>query len=130
MPNVPHEVPTAMNVEREHVFETDDVENERESKAPRLISHEDEDGPFMMEEGIIEAMEEYDASFEDVCVDWKLFDLTDEKVEQLRDRLNFPCNEMGPQRSAEQLFELDTVADELEISRLKYVPVPRPIDSC
>ena len=52
--------------------------------------------------------------------------LTDEKVEQLRDRLNFPCNEMGPQRSAEQLFELDTVADELEISRLKYVPVPRP----
>ena len=51
-----------MNVEREHVFETDDVENERESKAPRLIAHEEEDGPFMMEEGIIEAMEEYDVS--------------------------------------------------------------------
>ena len=62
VPNVPHEVPTAMNVGREHVFETDDVENERESKAPRLIAHEEEDGPFMMEEGIIEAMEEYDVS--------------------------------------------------------------------
>lgn len=58
MPNVAHEVPTAMNVEREHIFGTDDVENARESKAPRLISHEDEDGPFMMEEGIIEAMGE------------------------------------------------------------------------
>jgi len=56
--------------------------------------------------------------------------LTDEKVEQLRDWFNFPRNAMGPQRSAEQLFELDTVADELEISRLKYMPVPRAVDSC
>ena len=56
--------------------------------------------------------------------------MTDEKVEQLRDWFNFPCNAMGPQRSAEQLFELDTVADELEMSRLKYMPVPRAVDSC
>lgn len=50
------------------------------------------------------------------------------KVEQLRDRLNLPRDATGPQLSAKQLFELDTVADEM--SRLKYMPVRFAVDSC
>ena len=99
----------------------------RPSKHQRIMNilgldNEDDIHPLCFEEAEIEDMEAYDMEFQDE-VDFPVDDVTTADVLK---QLCYPYSQSEPQLSEEELMRIDTIADQLEISRLKDMGVLIP----
>ena len=110
-----------------HSRETAAEESERPSKQPRIFAvfeHEDDEHLTTFKDDDVDELESYDLSLDD-----ELDAASDEVSDaSLLKQLCFPYSTAEPQLSDSELLRIDTLADHLEISRLKAMGVLLSID--
>ena len=132
--------------------ETPRVESNRASKAPRLdapdqqmmlvsqndvqsvcqvlsLDHEDEPNPTHFEQGELDDLESYDVRLELEENDALNSDVDESDMSESIDRLCMPYTSHEPDFPVDELANLDALADQVEISRLKGLGVLLPVSS-
>ncbi len=132
--------------------ETPREESNRASKAPRLdapdqqmmlvsqndvqsicqalsLDHEDEPNPTHFEQGELDDLEDYDVGLELEENDALNPDVAESDMRESIDRLCMPYTSHEPDIPADELANLDALAGQVEISRLKGLGVLLPVSS-
>ena len=109
-------------------------ESSRATKAPRLdaplsLDHEDEPNPTHFEQGELDDLEDYDVGLELEENDALNPDVDEADMSDSVDRLCMPYTSHEPDVPADELANLDALADQVEISRLKGLGVLLPVSS-
>ena len=110
----------------------DDETVERPAKHPRILAvmeHEDGSNATNFENDEVESLEAHEYTLcDDDTGDAYIHDDTDSTSDILQ-KLTFPYTKLEPELPAENLLQLDLLADELEISRLKLMGVLIPAET-
>ena len=93
------------------------------------LDHEDEPDPTHFEQGELDDLEDYDVGLELEENDALNLDVDEADMSDSIDRLCMPYTSHEPDVPADELANLDALADQVEISRLKGLGILLPVSS-